>query len=1341
MKRTSFWGWVGNNGVMSNLLSGAIVSVGSYLIWFVVGKAVDNPVVPVIAAILAAAIAIGVSWLVYWRFHSGEAFWAKECRLEAPQPSRIESNKAFVSDFEKERDEFQNWLETWEHAQPGQANEGETSVVCIVTGKKNAGRSSIVLHVGLPKVWDPKATHQDKVLYVSSGFQCRPAETAEQGREAWRKDLVRWVKSTSKKTKYFLLISSKDIGVEDILPAKEKANALRRSVCFILKDPVKDPEPSALDDSATPRTFDIHELTPEQCLSFLYKYAAKTRRLKELEKLKEVYRKREGKEEYGTWFKSCSGGLPFRLIRLFNNYGSSRGDIVEVFLAELKAKSGRIGQSELAFLWCLCLEKGRITLRGGNGIIAINQICARLNCLGGDNPTGLACSLFNEKGLTGSCSLAVLKDYFAGAAIQIPEEFFVASLGSWGDGHGCQSGIAEWVKSMLQEDETGDLAREYAEVAATAIFETLMCTGFLGTASPYRDVKECITAIDRLDNHIGVSGNPGLDGKTKHFLRSLKGRIGQKIIEACLDNLGFGDDANIVAVFSAILDACEERELFLECYAMALPLFGLITCDPTGIPAVSRFREILSKPEAGETGDANGILLRALLFETFYLCCIRQGYENTEQARETLWNPENGLGVHVESLANGGDKTSAALIRLAVHFRRNDVQSFAGEMKTALRWMGEPQWDGLKTMLAVSLAHLADASAAIDDKIWKTLLTEVENCRFPLDPENKVEKAVLFSVMMRRAFYKYRDNNSFDPWIIDVKEQGQAEPGRGETRKSVAVRLGATQRHKMWVSDLTTNDILRNLPAIVRQFAEGTCAKKRGLAEYEETLETGWKKINEIVTGEKWFDSINRRSRYLILFWSSKIVRDVMDESEQWMFLSRLKSMCNEVVSCKEIGGNVLYRLLALRTMGNVVKDKPLLNKIAAFATHFLLDDYPRLIDKGQSEELWAWYNIAKELFFDYLHDVSEMPEPVEIFKTILGVLSDSTIKTHAEAIRVYCGFSWELCEPMDTAFQGMLLDMWNKIINRIPIPDSLAFVDECFDGALMEKFKSQFADMRDRGPEHGDRQIPTLQMISRIVAIRLSRGADLDGRMLEYVGFCAQNCDSLAAYEDIGQNLKFFISICDQSDNPGAKQMAEPCREVCGKWDRELAQNLSLLIMREYDNVEDEHQFLRNIWATHLDVIKMLPEEAQCQLLGNLERTLERYSSKWQEGLRSDWYHAISRMVQSGILAKSSDHLLGELEGLFFEGDFEKHCPQVRGQAFFLVDILLALAEARDKRQGEQMDALSKRYTESWTSLKMALGLVDLDGSVVAGCPEFLMEKIARLDELTEKWRGDLQP
>ena len=282
MKKQTFWNWFEKNGIMSNLLSGAILTAGGALVGLVVEKTVDNPMVSIIAAIVSTTVAIAASWLLYWRFHSGEKFWAGECRLAAPLQSRIDGNKFFVSGFEKERQKLQKWLDSWSNARPEGTGGRGLSDLCIVTGEKNVGRSSIVLHVGLSRGRGACASNNDSVLYMSQGFQRDPDETVEQSRKEWSRALIKWVKATAPKSKYIVLISSRNIGLEDVMPAKERADDLHRRICFILKDP----KLGSAENASLPKTFDIHELTPEECLSFLYKYAVKTGRLEEYAELR-----------------------------------------------------------------------------------------------------------------------------------------------------------------------------------------------------------------------------------------------------------------------------------------------------------------------------------------------------------------------------------------------------------------------------------------------------------------------------------------------------------------------------------------------------------------------------------------------------------------------------------------------------------------------------------------------------------------------------------------------------------------------------------------------------------------------------------------------------------------------------------------------------------------------------------------------------------------------------------------------------------------------------------------------------------------------------------------------
>lgn len=1335
MNKNSFLASITNNGLMSNLMYGAIISAFVAAIRFMVGKIVDDPAMQDSATIIAAILAFVIAWFFHWRTHSGEKFWMKECNFSLPPQSRINDDKYFVDKFEvgesNERQVLQSWLEKWVASCGMSESDRGSAAICIIEGSKKAGRTSIVMHVGLRNLGNKKAT--PVTIYFSTGFSQQHGQPEEMAREEWRSSLVRWVASTDKRRMYMLLISARNIGIEDIVVARDKARHLNKKICFILKDPI----PHVLCE-AEPRLedarFSISELTPEECQRFLYKYASKTWRLEEYAEMKDVYKKREGKENFGNWFRNCSGGHPSRLIHFFEYNGRSFFQIVAEFLSEFMALTGTnaIGETELSFLWCLCVEKRRVEMHNPNGIVDLNKICKRLNCLGGNVPTELVCKLFNIKEFTGSVSVSVLEGRFANAIEQIPQEMFIASLGYWNDRPGCQCGIAEWIKSVLKEDGDGEETQEYVETISNATFEALMCTGFLGNPNQDEDFKEYLRAIECLAQHVGSTGKKDFDDKVEKFIRTLINQFTQKVVESCLDGIGFGDDANIVAIMSAVLKMCKDRQRFLDYYSLAIPLFGLLVCDPFSISSVKDFIKILYEAETdGCTDGCDTDTIYVLLQETYFLCKIRINYAKSECIRMFIDDPRNILSQTVKSRAANGDRVANSLLILTKYFEGHDATSFASELKKLLKLIPETKWDGLKILISMALVYISGPNAVIDDKLLRMLMAEVEKCRFAFDVENKIATTTYFSLMMRRAFYKYRDTDYFDPWVIDWGED-EDEQG-GERTRSIVVRFGAARGRKQRVSGMKSNDLLRNLPVIVRQFAECTCLKKRGLAEYEEVLEADWKKINKIVTNEKWFDSINRRSRYWILFWSSFVVRDVMDVAEQRKFLDRVMIMCEEVAS--KLGmDNVWYRLLTLRTLENVIKDKPLLNKKAGEIYKFLIEDYRDLIDGECEYELRAWYRCAMEFFHDYLGVVSIEYEPIDVFKSMLVTLWGCQIENNADIIAEYLKFHVDKQTLVDNAFVDMLLNIWNMDCDRKISPDSTSrdFVNVCFDGDLMVQLKDEL--IRCPNERTAYLKLNFLNIVPMIVALRMSWSGCLEGKGMEFVVECMSQCKNLLDYRKLDVRLHRIMRIGNRmglKDN----EFLESCKAFCDKWDRLGAEDLMTQIKWECDNAVDEQELLGTLWSAPIQYFRLLKADDIKKISDHLESILDRFSSKWKEGFRSDWYEVVTVLILADRLGRCSEGFLTKIEKLYFSGELKKFCPKVRSEKYFLVDVLLALAESRNLRKGTTMTHLKKEYSVALSELKTMLGADDLEGmrGLVKG--DSLGAKLIRIDDLLRNW------
>ena len=1332
MKKDSFLLSITNNGFMSNLMYGAFMSAFVGSIRFLVGKIADNPVMPDIATIIAALLAFTVAWFIHRRSHSGEKFWSNENAFSTISNSRLAGDKSFVDKFEagdvKVRRDLYDWLIEW----IGSIKDIHgTSRICVISGKQNVGRTSVVVHAALQVKSGEK--DNETVLYFSSGFNCEAGEKLVHVREEWRETLAKWIRATKRKRRYIILISSRNISVKDVLSARELANSLRKRICFILKDP----KPFTLDgdiSNSEDKRFDIRELTPEECQTFLYKYASKTERLVEYAELKKSYYDREGKEDYGNWFRNCSGGRPSRLIRFFNNSGRSRPEILGEWYTEMSLKTDNgwgLGETELAFLWCLCVERRCVAMRNPNGVVDINKICKRVD---GKDPTRLAQKLFKTE-LTGGRSISVLDGYFANSIVQIPEEAFISSFGYWDDVSKCQGGIANWIRSMLQDNDEAINTHEYVEILAETIIESLMTAGFLANPRHVTDIKEAMSAICSLELQVGMSGTQDVDDRIKRFFSDLKELFIRRIIDECLEDVGFGGDANIVAVITTVLDICEDRTQFFAYYALALPLFGLLICNPIELAPIKKFLHMLYDGEEMGLDEREQEAAYVLLHETYFLCGIRIQYSGKDDIEQFIADPKNLLFPKIENYAKNGDKISDAIVNLAMCFEQHDVQSFAVVMNELLKLIRKPEWDGLKIIIAIALAYISTPDAKIDDKVLKKFLDDIGECRLELDPENKIVIAARFSVMMRRAFYRYRDNDSLDPWIIDVDEDETKQDGE----KSIAVRLGRTNKQRQRVSGLNPNDLLRCLPVIVRQFAECTCLKKRGLAEFEKVLEEDWRKISQIVTNEKWFESINRRSRCWIMFWSSMVVRDVMDEVEQRRFLERVKIMCEEVLARKDEQDSLWYRLLTLRTIENVIKDKPLLNKIARFVYKFILDDYHSVIDRNSEFELQAWRRCAMELFGDWLCVVSIDHEPIEIFKAMFLTLLGDHVETDEEIVNEYLRCHAENRGAFDSAFIEMLIDIWNINCSCKILPGSVSrkFVEYCFDSNFIELLEAEIDDGQRRPSD--DWLIGNfLRIVTRVVALCVMWRGYLEKRAIEVVIKCIDMCKTVENYRGIATPLRSIMRLSDEA-SPSHEEFLLKCKDFFGKWDEICTKDFLNGIDWECDNAQEEQQLLQRLWSCPLEYFKLFDEESRRNIYRHLEFVLDRFSSKWQEGFRSDWYHVFTTLLKAECLDECPESLLSKLEQLYFNGDFEKFCPEVRAKEHSRVDILGALAEKRSKWTNCDVTEVINKYNEALSSLKEMLGINDLDMMRDKAKNGTVLWKMVRLNDIIKSWESQV--
>jgi hypothetical protein len=208
-------------------------------------------------------------------------------------------------------------------------------------------------------------------------------------------------------------------------------------------------------------------------------------------------------------------------------------------------------------------------------------------------------------------------------------------------------------------------------------------------------------------------------------------------------------------------------------------------------------------------------------------------------------------------------------------------------------------------------------------------------------------------------------------------------------------------------------------------------------------------------------------------------------------------------------------------------------------------------------------------------------------------------------------------------------------------------------------------------------------------------------------------------------------------------KDFLHKCKDFYGKWDGICTEDFLNGINWECDNAAEEQLLLQRLWACPKEYFNYFNEETRLKLFEHLEYVLDRFSSKWQEGLRSDWYHVITTLIMADCFGECPESLLSKLEQLYFNGDVEKYCPNVRMEKHWMVFILSALGVIRNRWKDNGMAGISQKYNEAFSSLKEMLGINDLDMMRDKAKNGTVLWRMVRLNDIIKSWEsqvGELQ-
>lgn len=1325
MKKKSFWSIVENNGLASNIVYTGILS----LIGLCASKIWNDTIVSIFLAV--SFLVFGP--VVYFLWYRRECFWAKECGFKPPSLNRAEIFLPFYNvNDENVRTHLHVQVKSWCYGE-------STSDSCIylLKGKKNIGRTSIVLHAALCDGIDRERNSKVQ-FYLFNGI-C--GENKDETYKEWLSDLSHWLKSLSKNKRYVVLLASSQIKVSDLQELCQKSKKLGKHICFVVK--TIDNEYRLSLGNVDIEEFDISELTPMECYNFLEQYAERKGNEKRFSEIKEEYKAFGDKEEYGKWFKLCSEGKPEKLIRFFElNMGSSEKTL-KAFFEAIQNKVDQLNIEELAFLWGLCVEwKFAEQIKSG-GNVNIEELVDVFKGVNRDsNPCSLAKVVLcgGRDSFPRVISCCNLGEIFRKSTVQVPYEFFVASLGVINEKNGNEilfnTMIADWVRFIVAKEDL-DAKKGYADIIANAMVDSLFYSGFMGQSSTGEQVKYYLDSIDTLEKSVGSSE------KGCSFIAALREMFCAKVFDACIEGMGMAEDENIIDDIVVILRTWESRNdilKFVEYLEVTLPMFAIMDFNPKIVEVVSGLEKLVKDVSKDSESDNIDSRLMPLAVGLWFLCGLRDEHRIASFEEIVRQCPER---------IDGDTEIFEAMNESIFYLDENNFDGFyATSYKLFKLFEGRKEWNSVKVVLALELVELHQAlcidntnnlelcdndngeyqeelcdeteetSEDLEDnaemnEAWHWLLNEIRACKFAYDVDDRLLKTVCLKIMLRISYFKYSENDSCNPWLINTDSENDKIQ---LFITNIGDEVSESSVQDYCVSSLSPNDILRFMPEIVTHYSNCVLsANNRGLRADEEKLKNGWGQIYKVATTENWFESINTRSKCQALYYSSKIVRDVMDLDEQAAFCNQVRRLCDYVIESK----SKWYHCLVLRTLRNIIKDKHLLSAdgMAEFVYDFVFQKYPAVLRNNYISELLHdyyrldyWYDCAMEWFTDYLGNVTYNYEPFDVFGSIVEVFCDEVdfkdYQGGSFAVKVCCEndekspeeiyekfiaqINGEYGDKLVAAFGDLLLDTWNKLYH-MSMPLTLKFLEVCCDANVISIFRNYFKKIEE-SDEEGDIDGYTFYRISskilKLKVVYLNR--ELSDNDLTLISNLMDVCGSSEDYTVIAFYQSFKLE-CGLQNGPLAKKY----REFCKKWNAEIEKVVKSYLDDDSEkDVWNEKDFLIAIWDKPVSIYKSIGNAYQKKMFDRLEVIWSKYASGWVEDMCRDWFYVVGIMIVYGDLRNSSESMLSLLEEMLFSGEFEDGCP-----FYSVIEILEKLVVVRNHRRLDnflKMCELTGKYRKS---------------------------------------------
>ena len=1362
MKKKSFWSIVENNGLASNIVYTGILS----LIGLCASKIWNDTIVSIFLAV--SFLVFG--WVAYFLWYRRECFWAKECGFKPPSLNRSEIFLPFYNvNDENVRAHLHVQVKSWCYGESA-----SDSCIYYLKGKKNIGRTSIVLHAALCDGIDRERNSKVQ-FYLSNGI-C--SENKDEAYKEWLSDLSHWLKSLSKNKRYVVLLASSQIKVSDLQELWQKSKKLGKHICFVVKTIDNEYRKGLSLGNVDFEEFDIPELTPMECYYFLEQYAEKIGNEKRFAEIKEKYKAFGDKEEYGKWFKLCSEGKPEKLIRFFElNMGSSEKTL-KAFFEAIQNKVDQLNPEELAFLWGLCVEwKFAEQIKSGYYNVKIKELADVFKGLGQDsNPCSLAqvlCGWFSEE-----ISCSDLGEKLRESTVQVPYEFFVASLGVTNDeingiGISFKTMIANWVRFIVAKEDP-DAKKGYADIIANAMVDSLFYSGFMGQSSTGEQVKYYLNSIDKLEKSVGSSE------KGCSFIAALREMFCAKVFDACIEGMGMAEDENIIDDIVVILRTWESRkdiQKFVEYLEVALPMFAIMDFSPKIVDVVSGLEKLVKDVPKVSESDKIDSRIMPLAVGLWFLCGLRDEHR--------IASFEEVVRQCAERI-DGGTEIFEVMKESMFYYCEDNFDGFYDASYKLFRLFdGRKEWNSVKVVLASELVECHQAlcidntnnlescdndnggyqeelcdeteetAEYLEDngemnEAWRWLLNEIKACKFAYDVDDRLLKTVCLKIMLRISYFKYSENDSCNPWLINTDSENDKIQ---LFVTNIGDEVSESSVQDYCVSSLSPNDILRFMPEIVTHYSNCVLsANNRGLRADEEKLKNGWGQIYKVATTENWFESINTRSKCQALYYSSKIVRDVMDLDEQNAFCNRVRRLCDDVIESK----SKWYHCLVLRTLRNIIKDKHLLSAdgMAEFVYDFLFKRYPGVLRNNYISDLLHdyyrldyWYDCAMEWFTDYLGDVTYKYEPFDVFGSIVEVFCDEVdfkdyqggrivVKVGCEndeksPEEIYEKFiaqiNGEYGDKLIAAFDRLLGDTWNKFAGNMAMPLTLKFLEVCCDANVISILRNYFKKIEE-SDEEGDIDGYTFYKISSSI-LRLKVAClnkELSHNDLTLISNLMDVCGSSEDYTAIAFYQCFKLE-CMLQNGPLAKKY----REFCWRWNTEIEKDVKSYLDDDSEkDVWNEKDFLRAIWDSPDSIYKSIGNAYQKKMFDRLEVIWSKYASGWVEDMCRDWFYVVGTMIVYGNLRNSSESMLSRLEEMFFSDEFKNSCP-----FYSVIEILEKLVVVRNHRRLDdflKMCELAGKYRKCIELLSyqnVSNNLIDGNNIVQPS------DKIKKIKSIVDRW------